>query len=260
VALVEVDREGPVATLTLNRPEARNALSADMCDVLSMAVGELDRDPEARAVVVKGAGPVFCSGADFAGVSGPDATYFLASFERMLETLARLRLPTIAAIRGAALGGGLQLATVCDFRVAADDAKIGIPSSKIGIVVNFENVQRLVLLAGIAVAKEVLMTGQTYSGTDASRVGLVNRAVPADDVEPQAHSLAADVAARAPLSVQGAKKAVQIVADHLAGARTSNARATSEIDELVMTAYRSGDLAEGLKALSEKRPPTFDGL
>jgi enoyl-CoA hydratase/carnithine racemase len=165
LALVDVDDHERVATLTLNRPEARNALSVELCDAIVGALSEIEA-LDARAVIVKGAGSVFCSGADFAAVAGHSGLDFLPAFERMLESVARFRLPTIAAIQGAALGGGLQLATVCDFRIAASDANLGIPSSRLGIVVNFENVQRLALLVGIAHAKEVLMTGRTYSGRD----------------------------------------------------------------------------------------------
>ena len=177
--LTDVEIQGPVATLTLRRPEARNALSIELCDAIVSRLEEINEDPAARVVIIAGEGKVFCSGADFAAVSGPGALDFLPAFERMLEAVAHHRLPTIACIHGAALGGGLQLATVCDFRIVADDARLGIPSSRLGIVVNFENVQRLVLLAGIARAKEVLMTARSYTGSEAVEAGLATRAYPA---------------------------------------------------------------------------------
>ena len=172
---VRTEIDGGIARLTLDRPDARNALSIELCNDIVAALAALDDD--ARVVVIAGAGKVFCSGADFAAVSGPGAASFLPAFERMLETVERFRLPTIASIHGAAVGGGLQLAPVCDFRIATKDAKLGIPSSKRGIVINFENVQRLVLLAGIALAKEILMTGRTFTGAEAQAAGLLNRAV-----------------------------------------------------------------------------------
>lgn len=258
MALVAVTHEGPVAVLTLDRPEARNALSIELCDAIVMSLGGIDGS-DARAVIVRGNGKVFCSGADFAAVSGPEGIEFLPAFETMLEALARHRLPTVAAIHGAALGGGLQLATACDFRVCASDASIGIPSSRLGILVNFENIQRLVVLAGIAVAKEVLMTGRTYVGTEAQAAGLVTVTVPPYAVGDKAMALARDLAERAPLAVQGAKRAIQAIADHAGGARRSNPEAVEEIDRLVAQAYASEDLTEGLSALSEKRPPRFSG-
>ena len=257
MGITELSTDGAVATLLLNRPDARNALSIDLCNEI---VATLDDVPdEARVLVVAGAGKVFCSGADFAAVAGPGAADFLPAFERMLEAVARFRLPTIASIHGAALGGGLQLATVCDFRVASESAKLGIPSSRLGIVINYENVQRLVLLAGTAVAKEVLMTGRTYSGAEAAGAGLVTTSAPDDDLQGAVSELADRIASNAPLSVQGVKRAIQVVADTLADARSTNEGRVAEIDRLVVEAYASEDLQEGLAAMSEKRPPTFRG-
>src|ERR671916_2806779 len=120
MALVETALADAVVTLALNRPDARNALSVEMCDAIVDALDEIDGMPDARVVVIRGEGPAFCAGADFAAVSGPGGLDFVVAFERMLESVARHRLPTIASIHGAALGGGLQLATACDFRVAAE--------------------------------------------------------------------------------------------------------------------------------------------
>ena len=255
---LQSDPKGRVVTLTLNRPEARNALSVDMCESIVGGLRDIDRS-DARAVVIKGAGKVFCSGADLAAVSGPGAAQFLPAFENMLDTLARHRLPTVAAIHGAALGGGFQLASVCDFRLAATDAKIGIPSSKLGILVNFENIERLVLLAGPAVAKEMLMTGRTYSGKQAESAGLVNHRIPPEHLEAAADQLAGELAQRAPLSVQGSKVAIQAVVDHLGNTRGARKQMVEELDQLVAAVYASRDLQEGLRALAEKRPPDFQG-
>lgn len=258
MALAEVAGDR-VVELVLNRPEARNALSIELCDAILDALDRIDASSDARVVVVRGEGKVFCSGADFAAVSGPGGVDFLPAFERMLEAVARFRLPTIASIHGAALGGGLQLATVCDFRIAADDAKLGIPSSRLGIVVNFENVQRLVLLAGIPVAKEVLMTGRTFTGAEAAARGLITATVRGAELDAAVASYAEDIARLAPLSVQGAKRTIAVVGDALANARTTSPEDVSAIDDLVMQAYNSADLQEGIAAMSEKRPPDFRG-
>ena len=260
MSLVEIERADSVATLWLNRPEARNALSVDLCDSIVVALGSLDRDAEARVLVVRGRGDIFCSGADFAAVSGAEGLEFLPAFERMLEALAHHRLPTIAAINGAALGGGMQLATVCDFRIAEENAQLGIPSSKLGILVNLENVQRLVLLAGIALAKEVLMTGRTYTGSEAAASGLVNRCVSSEQLEEFVEGLATEIAQRAPLSVQGSKRAIQAVVDHLSRVREAQTEESTQIDRLVSNAYNSRDLQEGIRAMKEKRPPEFEGI
>jgi enoyl-CoA hydratase/carnithine racemase len=258
MSLVLVDVEDRVATLTLNRPELRNALSTEMCDEIVSALAAVD-DFDARVIVVRGAGRVFCSGADFAAISGENALSFVAAFERMLDTVANHRLPVIAAIHGAALGGGLQLATVCDFRLATADAQFGIPSSRIGIVVNFENVERLVLLAGIAAAKEILITGRTFSAQEAMTMGLLTRCVDPDRIDAEVAAFATELAGLAPMSVEGAKRAVNVVGDHLSKVRTSSPEVAAEMDELVRRAYVSADLAEGLRAVAEKRPPNFEG-
>ena len=259
MSLVETGGAGAVATLILNRPDARNALSIELCDALVEALQALESDQDVRAVVIAGAGKVFCSGADFTAVSGSDGVDFLPAFERMLETVARFRLPTIAAIHGAALGGGFQLATVCDFRICTDDARLGIPSARLGILVNFENVQRLVLMAGVAVAKEMLMSARTYRGAEAAARGLVDRSVPPEELATAVEELAAGIGSLSPLSVQGTKRSIQAVVDHLGGARSSNPASVSEIDELVAAAYSSEDLQEGLRAMNERREPRFKG-
>ena len=257
--LVDVTTDGPIDVLTLTRPEARNALSAEMCNAIVDGLAEIEGRDGARVVLLQGAGSVFCSGADFAAVSGPGGIDFLPAFERMLEALGRSRLPVVAAIQGAALGGGLQLATACDFRIAVEDAKIGIPSSRLGIVVNYENVRRLVLLAGIAVAKEVLMTGRVYAGREAEEAGLITRAVPEVSLYDDARQLCERLAANAPLSVQGAKRSIEVVTDDLSDARRRDPAAVAEVDRLVMQAYESADLVEGIAAMTEKRPPRFEG-
>jgi enoyl-CoA hydratase/carnithine racemase len=258
MSLVLVDVADRVATITLNRPELRNALSIEMCEQIVSALSAVE-EVDARVIVVRGQGSVFCSGADFAAVSGEDALSFVSAFENMLEAVASHRLPVIEAIHGAALGGGLQLASACDFRIATPDARFGIPSPRLGIVVNLENVERLVLLIGIAASKEVLMTGRTLSGGDAQSMGLVHRCVEPDRLDSEVMSFAADVAALAPLSVQGAKRAVNAVGDHLGRVRKTSPEVAAEMDELVAEAYRSSDLAEGLRAKTEKRPPKFEG-
>ena len=260
VTLVEIEPVAStphVAELRLNRPEARNALSIDLCDAITRALGEVDKS-DARAIVVTGAGKTFCAGADFSAVSGPAALDFLPAFERMLESIARHRLPIVAAIHGGALGGGLQLATVCDFRVAASDATFGIPSSRLGIVINFENVRRLVHLVGVAAAKQVLLTARTYDGRQAQDAGLVTDMIeagpdPAAAVRNAAVDMASGIAHLAPLAVQGAKRSIQEVVDHMSAEPSDDVRA------LVAEAYGSRDLQEGLAAMAEKRDPNFRG-
>lgn len=256
--LIEIFQDGRVVTLQLNRPSARNALSVELCDAIVAGLVRVDRLADARVVVIAGAGPVFCAGADFEAVSGPKGVDFLPAFERMLETVAHCRLPTIARIQGAALGGGLQLATVCDFRVIANDAKLGIPSPKLGVVVNLENVERLVRLVGVGPAKKALMTGRTFIGAEALALGFATVTTAPEELDAGAEDLAGEIARLAPLSVQGAKRAIQVIVDHM-GVRAHDPQAALAIDALVAEAYASEDLGEGIRALREKRLPNFKG-
>lgn len=249
---------GAVAEVVLDRPDARNALSVEMCRGIVAALDEVRASPEARTVLLRGEGKVFCSGADFAAVSGPGGLEFLPAFEDMLNAVASCPLPVVAAIQGGALGGGLQLATVCDFRIADDDARLGIPAARIGIVVNFENVERLVRLAGVALAKEILMAARTLTGTEAATRGLVTRSVPAADLEASSRSFAEEVAGLSPKSVAGAKQAIALVERTLSGARRTHPGEVAVIDDLVAAAYGSADLQEGLAAMAARRPPRFE--
>ena len=248
----------PVAEVVLDRPEARNALSVEMCRGIVAALEEVRASGAARCVLVRGEGTVFCAGADFAAVSGPGGLAFLPAFEEMLEAVARFPLPTVAVVQGGALGGGLQLATVCDFRIAAEDARLGIPAARLGIVVNFENAERLVRLAGVARAKEILMAARTLSGAEASAVGLVTRSVPAEELDATARAFAGDVAGSSPQSVQGAKRAIGVVEMALSQARRTHPGEAAVIDDLVAAAYASADLQEGLAAMADRRPPRFE--
>lgn len=246
-----------VAEIVLARPEARNALSVEMCRAIVAALDEIGSTPSVRAVLIRGEGKVFCSGADLAAVSGPGGLDFLPAFEEMLRAVASFPLPTIAVIQGGAFGGGLQLATVCDFRIAADEAKLGIPAARIGIVVNYENVERLVGLAGIARAKEILMAARTLTGAEAKEAGLVTEAVPPGGLDETARSFAEEVAALAPQSMRGAKAAIRLVERAASEARATHDQDVAAIDRLVEKAYLSEDLQEGLAAMSERRAPRF---
>lgn len=258
-SLISLEVEGHRATLSLARPEARNALSVELCAEITAAVNAVNADGDVRVLGIRGEGSVFCAGADLAAVAGPGALEFLPVFEEMLTTVASARVPTVAAIQGAALGGGLQLATVCDLRVVASDARLGIPSSKLGIVINFENVERLVLLVGPSRAREILMTGRVLTAAEAHDRGLVTELVEPDLLHQRAHDLACDIAALAPLSVQGAKRAIRLVEDRLSAARRDVPEEVGSIDRLVGEAYASADLAEGMASRQEKRPPRFTG-
>lgn len=252
---IRLDIEGSVATLVLNRPEARNALDAEMCDEIAAAIHRIDESEGARAAIVRGEGSVFCAGADFGSVSsaGPE---FVVAFERMLETVSDCRVPTVAAIDGAALGGGFQLASACDFRLSDPRAKIGIPAARLGVLVNLENIERLVRLVGTSVARRVLLTAETFAPAESQALGLVDVVV--EDVLSEAKTLADRLASLAPLSVQGTKRLLRAI-EKSSNLRSRDPGAADEHDRLVVDAYGSSDLQEGINALSSKRDPRFEG-
>lgn len=252
---------GRVAVLTLNRPERRNALSGEMLQAIFEALESLAADAEARCLLIRGEGKHFCAGADFSDVAEGAATgtRYGAGFEQMLRAIEDHPLPAVAAVQGAALGAGCQLLAAADLAVAADDARIGIPSARLGILLDLEKVQRLVQILGPARTREMLLTGRELDGREAAAWGLVTRAVKARDVDRTARSLAQDVAANAPLSVRGSKAAIRAVLRHAALDRLKHAGEFHPHDEAALRALTSADIGEGLKALNERREPEFKG-
>jgi enoyl-CoA hydratase/carnithine racemase len=196
--LVLTSRSGSVATVTLNRPERRNALSDDLLARLVQALAELRDDPGARIVILTGAPPAFSAGADAPFRSGmTDAerrqafaarrSQFRRLFERATALLETLEQPTIAAINGPAVGGGWGLALACDFRLAASEARFWIPEVELGVPLGVGSTTRFVRLVGPARAKEIILEGRRYSAEEALALGLVHRVVPGADLPAAAH-------------------------------------------------------------------------
>jgi enoyl-CoA hydratase len=248
---------GRVWHLTLNRPGARNAVTAAMLDALAVLVEEAGSDPRCRALVLAGAGKDFCAGADvgdlLAARDGGDVAEYGRTLEGALGAIERSPRPVIAAVHGAALGAGCQMASACDLVVAAEDARFGIPSSRLGIVVNYENVERLVATVGSKRASEILLSARTLTGIEAVEWGLANEAVEAGALASAADSLAERVAALAPLSVIASKRGIR----HAVAGSSEEGRA--EFDALAAKALAGGDLLEGVAAFRERRPPAFEG-
>lgn len=249
--------------LTLDRPDARNAVSERMLEDLVSTLEEAALDPDARVVLLSGEGSDFCAGADIAeldeAAGGPGGLRYGRTFERALTAVAEHPLPVISSIHGSALGAGCQIAVACDLAVAAEDARIGIPSARLGIVINFENVQRLVLAVGPKRAGEILFTGRTLSGTEAAAWGLVNEAVPPTSLRERAGELAQSVAGAAPLSVRGSKRGIAEVLAHLSIDRRRDGERLAAFDALAAEAFASEDLREGIRAFRERRRPEFRG-
>ncbi|GAC1315466.1 MAG: enoyl-CoA hydratase [Acidimicrobiales bacterium] len=241
--MIHVERQGAVTTLTLDRPERRNALDLDTCLELAGRVREAP-DAGARVLVVTGAGPHFCAGADLTGVEdGP----FIGALHDALDALATVAVPTIAAVHGAALGGGTQVAIACDLRVAVPNARFGIPAAKLGLMVDHWTVERLALTAGFGPAQAMLVAAEEYDGEAAHRLGLVHRL---GDLA-AAQAWAAAIAELAPLTMAGHKLGLSLLEAAGAG--------RAAYQDAFGRAWASADHREAMAAREEKRPPRFEG-
>ena len=244
-----------VALVTIDRPSVLNALDAATIDQLVDAFEALDADPACRCIVLTGAGGrAFAAGGDIREMAQETAAGLLASdrFARW-ERISRVRTPTIAAVRGYALGGGCELAMSCDMLVAADDAVFGQPELLLGIIPGAGGTQRLTRAIGKAKAMDLILTGRNMPAAEAEAHGLVSRLVPADQVVPAALELAAKVASMPPLAVAAAVEAVR-AADEL-GLRDGLAMER----RLFYLLFASEDQAEGMRAFLEKRAPAWQG-
>ena len=242
-----------VAVLTLNRPEALNALNAQVWRALVAALEAADADPAVRAIIVTGSDKAFAAGADvaemaqktFADVVRAD---FLAAESARIE---RIRKPVIAAVAGYALGGGCELAMMCDFIIAADTARFGLPEVNLGIIPGIGGTQRLTRAVGKAKAMEMQLTGRFMDAAEAERAGLVARIVPARDLMTEARATAARIAEKSQLAVIAAKDAVNRAFE------TTLAEGIRYERRAFQSLFATADQKEGMAAFLEKREAQF---
>jgi enoyl-CoA hydratase/carnithine racemase len=249
-----ISREGHVARLTIDRPEKRNAMTAAMWAGLPGVLARLAGDPGVRVLVVTGAGPSFCAGADIADLlSGTDPADPMADVRRdNLAAQAALRdfpKPTIAMIRGHCIGGGVELAACCDLRFTDPTGVFGVTPAKVGIVYTPSSTKALIDLVGPAMTKYLLFSGELIDASTALRAGLVDRLLPADDLEAEVHRFADVLASRSALSQRATK---QVVA-----ALTGGGDGEAEVARWYRETISDGELAEGVAAFAERRPPRF---
>jgi enoyl-CoA hydratase/carnithine racemase len=253
-APLRVSRDDHVATLTIDRPEKRNAMTAAMWAELPAVLAGLADDPAVRALVVTGRGPSFCAGADISDLlSGADPADPMAEVRRdNLAAQAALRAfpkPAIAMIRGHCIGGGVEIAASCDLRFTDPTGVFGVTPAKVGVVYAPASTKALLDLVGPAMTKYLLFSGELIDAPTALRAGLVGRLVPAENLDAEVHRFADVLASRSALGQRATKEIVAA----LTGGRDGEAEAAPWYRETIA----SGELAEGVAAFAERRPPRF---
>ncbi|MGH8944419.1 MAG: enoyl-CoA hydratase/isomerase family protein [Acidimicrobiia bacterium] len=251
-----VVESGQITTIRLENPPL-NLVTVELTRSLDRALATIEGDPEVRCVVLTGTGDrAFCAGSDvkeFESLQGRVGEGKLLLEKAVYRRMARLPVPTIAAIQADALGGGLELALCCDLRVADERAKLGLPEVRLGVMPGSGGTQRLPRIVGIAKAKELILMGEIISASDALDIGLVNRVAAAGRAVDDAMTMAETIAERGPLAVRAAKQALD-----LAGDMPLDEGMARELDASERI-FASRDMLEGAQAFFEKRPPRFTG-
>ena len=250
-------KEGAVGWLVFNNPERRNAISVDMWEAIPAALGRFEKDPDIRVVVLAGAGDkAFVSGADISQFekqrSGPEA---VQRYEELAEgaaaKLSTFDKPLIAMVRGYCLGAGVNIANACDLRIAAEDARFGIPAAKMGLGYRASSMKNLVDVVGAAYAREIMITARQFTAGEARQMGLANKVVPAADLEKAVKEYTDAISGNAPLTMRTAKRIIREISTVDYDAAKCKAWAKE--------CFESEDYKEGRKAFMEKRKPVFKG-
>jgi enoyl-CoA hydratase/carnithine racemase len=257
---IRVERDGAVATVVLDRPGQRNAVTLAMWGRLAEAARALDADPAVRVVVLRGAGEAaFSAGADISEFSrhrhdSASARRYAEAFDGALDAVEAVGKPTVSLIRGFCVGGGLELATTTDLRIAAEDARFGVPIAQLGVLVGYREMRRLVGLVGPGPALDLLLTARLIGAADALRVGLVTEIWPAAELERRVRELAGRIAGLAPQAARWHKRILRTVM------RDPGLKSlTAEEEALPFACFDTADFREGCRAFLEKRPPRFQG-
>jgi enoyl-CoA hydratase/carnithine racemase len=254
-----VEQDGAVATVVFNRPKVRNAISLAMWSEIATVTERLSRDDSVRAIVYRGAGTdAFASGADISEFHEhrKDTDTALAYGRETEAAYSAVRLcpkPTVAMIFGFCMGGAMAIAMACDLRFAAGGSRFGIPAARLSIIYGLDAVHQLVDLVGPSYAKDILYSARALDAAEALRVGLIQRLLPATELESYTYDYLRTVAANAPLSVRGTKAQVRAIYEGVDEAHRETLRLLS------LETFDSEDYREGTRAFLEKRPPKFEG-
>jgi enoyl-CoA hydratase/carnithine racemase len=246
-----------VARLTIANPAKRNALDHEILDAIAQTVAGLD----ARCVVLTGSDGMFSAGYDIGDIPGEvfaeEAERLVAHpFAAAIEALESHPYPTVAALNGHAIGGGLEVALACDLRVAAHGAKVGMPPAKLGLVYSHTGIRKFLDVIGAARTRELFLVGRNVDAETAERWSLVNEVVPGEELEARSLALASEIAANAPLSLAGNKR---VIRELLAAESQLDPGVEAELVELRRACFQSEDFREGVRAFGEKRAPRWQG-
>ena len=249
-----------VVRIRISNPERRNALDHEILDTLAETLPRIDHGIETRCVLITGAPPAFSAGYDISSIPAEtferDAEALVAHpFQAAMEAIVAHPWPTVAAINGLCLGGGLELAVSCDLRIAAAGAKLGMPPAKLGLVYGHTGLRRFLETIGLPRTREMFFTGRNLDAARAEAIGLVNEVVEDAEIETAGVELAATIAAAAPLSTRGNKRVIDVLA---ANPVLSDAQ-EEELVELRRSCFGSADFREGIRAFAQKRRPVWTG-
>ena len=255
-----LQKDGPIGWITFNQPEKRNAVSQELWQAMPEYVADLAADPAIRVVILRGAGETaFVAGADISQFkdrrrNAADEEEYRRISGAGSDSLARLGKPLVAMIHGFCIGGGVSIAITCDLRIAADDARFGIPAARLGLGYHYKGMEKLMSLIGPSYTKELFFTARTdFSAQDALRMGLVNQVVPKADLERFTRDYALTMSRNAPLTQRSAKASVEQIL------KPEAQRDYALLDKLIKDCFDSQDYQEGVKAFSEKRRPQSQG-
>ena len=246
--------------MRINNPGKRNVLDHEVLDAIATALPGLDRGIEVRCVLITGAPPVFSAGYDIGSLSDDsferEAEALVAHpYHAAMTALASHPWPTLAAINGHCLGGGLELAVTCDLRICAAGAKLGMPPAKLGLIYGHTGLRKFLDVIGLPHTKELFLTGRNLGAVRAAEIGLVNEVVGDEVLDAAGVELAAEIAANAPLSMRGNKQVIETLVANPALSEEQE----RELVELRESCFRSADLREGIEAFAEKRKPRWQG-
>src|SRR3954454_10341427 len=258
MSLIEIEDRGPVRHVILNRPEKRNAFHGELVIALGDAMKDAADDHDVRVIVLRGNGPVFSAGVDVGGLASTGAdTRNLRGFRRewidacnLMEQTAK---PVVASIHGACIGGALETALACDLRVVTGDSVLGLPETRLGLIPDVGGCSRLPALVGLRRAKELIMTSKMIDGNEAERIGLANRAVPAEELEAATQQLCDELLGCAPVAVGLSKRVID------AAARPALGLTLEQEVNVQQICMGTDDFKEAAMAFMEKRQPEYAG-